>query len=86
MNKENSKAGIITAIAVIAGAIVVAAGVLVVFKKLCDKYMRKKARKGIRNDRSRNCALSILKPILLSFSFILNILAKSPNSKLGLRE
>ena len=38
MNKENSKAGIITAIAVIAGAIVVAVGVLVVFKKLCDKY------------------------------------------------
>ena len=38
MKRENSKAGIITAIAVIAGAIVVAAGVLVVFKKLCDKY------------------------------------------------
>lgn len=38
MKRENSKAGIITTIAVIAGAIVVAAGVLVVFKKLCDKY------------------------------------------------
>ncbi len=38
MKRENSKAGIITAIAVIAGAIVVAAGVLLVFKKLCDKY------------------------------------------------
>ena len=38
MKREESKAGIITAIAVIAGAIVVAVGVLLVFKKLCDKY------------------------------------------------
>ena len=38
MKRENSKVGIITAIAVIAGAIVVAAGVLIAFKKLCDKY------------------------------------------------
>ncbi len=38
MRRENSKAGIITAIAVISGAILVAVGVLLVFKKLCDKY------------------------------------------------
>ncbi len=58
MKRENSKAGIITAIAVIAGAIVVAAGVLVVFKKLCDKYKiveRDIVTEGIESDAICEC-------------------------------